>query len=192
MTLRLRAPGKVNLGLEILGRRSDGFHEIRSVAHTIALFDIVEVEPAPHIVLHAPGELGPASDNLATLAVELMRERFAVAAGASIRLRKGIPVSAGLGGGSSDAAATIRLLRRLWSIREPLPRFLATAAQVGSDVPFFLTGGAAFLTGRGERLRRPYRPDASCWSCRHGQKRRKLRGSTLVCTPRSTPTGAKS
>jgi 4-diphosphocytidyl-2-C-methyl-D-erythritol kinase len=151
-TLRLRAPAKLNVSLEVLGKRDDGFHEIRSVVQPIALFDTLEVECSSQLSLDAPTFIGPPDENLALKAARRLRERLAPNRGAHIRLRKNIPVSAGLGGGSSDAAATLRLLTRLWRLRLTAPCLQEIAAELGSDVALFLANGAVAVAGRGERV----------------------------------------
>jgi len=151
--LRLLAPAKLNLTLEVLGRRNDGFHEIRSVIQAISHYDVVEAEPARDTGLVCPE--GPSPDeNLAPLAATGLRTALGLSEGASLRLYKRIPAGAGLGGGSSDAAAVLRLLSRLWRTRLAPSKLRQLAASLGSDVPFFLSGGAALASGRGERIER--------------------------------------
>lgn len=152
MRLQLRAPAKLNLTFELLGRRGDGFHEVRGVMQTIGLYDDVRVEPAAALELRAPAETGPRDDNLAIRAAQRLASTTATRAGARIELVKQIPVSAGLGGGSSDAAAALRLLDRLWATDQTAPRMRGLAAALGSDVPFFLDSGTAEVSGRGERV----------------------------------------
>lgn len=159
---RLSAPAKVNLTFEALGRRADGYHEVRTVLHAISLADEIAFAPADELSLAVePPEEGAFSsaasdlagdDNLVLRAARLLRREAGVKAGAAIRLRKRIPVAAGLGGGSSDAATTLRGLRRLWRLDLDADALRELAAQLGSDVPFFVTGGAALAEGRGERL----------------------------------------
>ena len=159
---RLSAPAKVNLTFEALGRRADGYHEVRTVLHAISLADEIAFAPADDLILAMePPEEGAFSsaaaapageDNLVLRAARLLRREAGVKAGAAIRLRKRIPVAAGLGGGSSDAATALRGLRRLWGLDLDADALRELAAQLGSDVPFFVTGGAALAEGRGERL----------------------------------------
>jgi 4-diphosphocytidyl-2-C-methyl-D-erythritol kinase len=163
--LRLRAPAKINWSLEVLGERPDGYHELRSVLQTIALCDEVLLEPAPPgpmgtaspIQLHMPDASAlqaeiPTESNLAYRAARSLQEESGRSEGVSITLRKGIPVAAGLGGGSSDAAAVLRGLDRLWGLNVPSRDLLAIAGALGSDVPFFLRGGTALASGRGEQV----------------------------------------
>ena len=162
MRLRLRAPGKLNLALEVLGLRADGFHEIRSVVQTVSLFDALEAEAAKGLSLSAPPELGPARENLAFRAARRLREIPGSPRGAHLRLEKRIPVGVGLGGGSSDAAAALRLLARLWRLEATSPDLSVLAAELGSDVPFFLSGSAALLRGHGEQVE-PVPPLQAVW-----------------------------
>ncbi|MCJ7510253.1 MAG: 4-(cytidine 5'-diphospho)-2-C-methyl-D-erythritol kinase [Dehalococcoidia bacterium] len=154
------APAKINWTLEVLGRRPDGFHEVKTILQTIDLCDSLELESAPELTLAATGEgLPPPQDNLAMRAARLLKESTGYSGGARMRLTKVMPVAAGLGGGSSDAAAALRGLDRLWGLALPHERLVELAADVGSDVPFFLRGGTALAEGRGERIT-PL-PDAS-------------------------------
>jgi 4-diphosphocytidyl-2-C-methyl-D-erythritol kinase len=155
MRLRLTAPAKINWTLEVLGRRPDGFHAVKTILQTIDLSDSLELEleSAPELTLAATGEgLPPPQENLTMRAARLLQERAGCNSGARMRLTKTIPVAAGLGGGSSDAAAALRGLDRLWSLVLPCERLAELAAEVGSDVPFFLRGGTALAEGRGERI----------------------------------------
>jgi 4-diphosphocytidyl-2-C-methyl-D-erythritol kinase len=153
MRLRLIAPAKINWTLEVLGRRPDGFHEVKTILQTIDLFDSLELESAAHLALAATGEgLPPPEENLTMRAARLLKERTGYSGGARMRLAKNIPVAAGLGGGSSDAAAALRGLDRLWGLGLPHERLGELAAEVGSDVPFFLRGGTALAEARGERI----------------------------------------
>ena len=155
----LQTAAKVNLALEVLSKRSDGYHEIATVMHAVDLFDRLALQTAPTISLETDDSTLPTDEgNLIVRAATLLQRASRVEAGARIRLRKRIPVAAGLGGGSSDAAATLWGLNRLWGLRWPHARLTELAVQLGMDVSFFLTGGPALATGRGESLRRL--PDA--------------------------------
>jgi 4-diphosphocytidyl-2-C-methyl-D-erythritol kinase len=162
------APAKLNLFLEVLAKRSDGYHEIESLMVTIDLCDVLFFTPDPtgRISLQVDARsIGPSTasgpeslpaddENLVVRAVRLLQERADVSAGARLRLVKKIPIAAGLGGGSSDAAAALRLANDGWKLDWPEDRLLQLAAELGSDVPFFLGQGAAVCTGRGERIQR--------------------------------------
>jgi 4-diphosphocytidyl-2-C-methyl-D-erythritol kinase len=152
--LKILAPAKVNLTLEILGKRADGYHEIRTLMQPISLFDTLWIEPGHgDTVLCCPGHPDLENpNNLILKAVRLLEQELAFPLKLSLRLRKRIPIGGGLGGGSSDAAAL------LWGVNHglgaPLPpdRLMALASRLGSDIPFFLNKGAALASGRGERI----------------------------------------
>ena len=157
--LTVRARAKVNLGLEVLSRRADGYHELLTLLSAVDLADRVTIEitnrergAAPiSLTCDAPG-VPPGPDNLAWRAAEAMRREVGDAPPVRIHLAKAIPVAAGLGGGSADAAAVVAGLDRLWGVRLTGARRQALATGLGMDVPFFLGSGAALGTGRGERL----------------------------------------
>lgn len=143
----------MNLALEVLGKRADGYHEIATVLQAVDLFDRLTVEAAGTISLDTDDPALPTDDgNLVVRAAILLQKESGVDAGARIGLRKHIPVAAGLGGGSSDAAATLWALNRLWRLRWPKARLDEVAVRLGMDVPFFLGPGRALATGRGEQL----------------------------------------
>ncbi len=149
-SVRLRCYAKVNLTLEVLGRRSDGFHDLASVVRTVSLADDLEVAESEALTLRLEGLGLPPEENLVLRAAELLaRSRLL---GADMLLRKRIPVAAGLGGGSSDAAAALVALNRIWATGLDRRRLAELAARLGSDVPFFLRGGAAVLRGRGDAV----------------------------------------
>jgi 4-diphosphocytidyl-2-C-methyl-D-erythritol kinase len=153
--LVLQASAKINLALDVLGKRSDGYHDISTVMQAVDLFDRLTLEPAEAITVEIDGLALPTDDrNLVVRAGKLLRRAAGIEAGVRIRLTKRIPVAAGLGGGSSDAAATLWGLNRLWRLRWPRARLSEMAVELGMDVPFFLGGGPALATGRGERLER--------------------------------------
>ena len=142
----------MNLTLEVLGKREDGYHEIASVMQAISLFDTLTFRPSDEIKVLAEIEDLETQDNLVYRAAILLRETSGVSAGAEVHLDKQIPLAAGLGGGSSDAAATLLGLDRLWGLELGEGKLKELAAQLGSDVPFFVTGGTALVEGRGERV----------------------------------------
>jgi 4-diphosphocytidyl-2-C-methyl-D-erythritol kinase len=151
--LELSAAAKVNLALEVLSRRPDGYHEIATVMQTVDLSDRLVLEDADVLEVRTSTPGVPTDErNLAYRAAAVLREAAGIACGARITLDKRIPVAAGLGGGSTDAAATLLGLNRLWGLRWPAERLEELAVGLGMDVPFFLRGGAALGTGRGERL----------------------------------------
>ena len=153
MILRAEAPAKINRELRVGARRPDGFHEIRSRLTTIDLADRLEVEDAGSLEIACSGIPVPAGDsNLIARAAAALAEELGIVARGRVHLEKRIPVGAGLGGGSADAAVTLLLLSRLWDAPFGVAELARVAARVGSDVPFFLYGGEADVTGRGERV----------------------------------------
>jgi 4-diphosphocytidyl-2-C-methyl-D-erythritol kinase len=151
--LEVSAAAKVNLALEVLSRRPDGYHEIATVMQTVDLSDRLWLEDAEALEIKTSAPGVPADErNLAHRAAAALRDAAGLTRGARITLDKRIPIAAGLGGGSTDAAATLVGLNRLWGLRWPAERLGEIAVSLGMDVPFFLRGGAAVGTGRGERL----------------------------------------
>jgi len=157
-----RAYAKINLSLEVLGKRADGFHDLVSIMQTVSLCDFLTFAPAADIVFTCsqPELVGPS--NLVVRAANLLRHTYGVSDGCAIHLEKRIPHAAGLGGGSSDAAVTLRSLSRVWALPEPKDTIYGLAAELGSDVPFFLHEGTALVEGRGERVT-PLREPPICW-----------------------------
>ncbi|MBI2848689.1 MAG: 4-(cytidine 5'-diphospho)-2-C-methyl-D-erythritol kinase [Chloroflexi bacterium] len=148
--LTISAPAKINLTLEVLGRREDGFHQIVSVMQTISLADTLTLTKSEDIHFTCNhSDLVPA-ENLVVKAARLLSEALDQPLGAHIHLEKRIPIAAGLGGGSSDAAATLRGLNTLWSLNLPPSTLLDMASQLGADVPFFIRGGTALVEGKGD------------------------------------------
>jgi 4-diphosphocytidyl-2-C-methyl-D-erythritol kinase len=148
-----RAPAKVNLFLEVLRKRPDGYHEIATLMVAVSLYDTLEFteEESGRLELTCDEpSLSCGPDNLVWRAAELLRQRYGVSRGARIRLTKRIPLAAGLAGGSSDAAATLAGLNRLWDLGLSRPELATRAAELGSDVAFFFATPAAWCTGRGE------------------------------------------
>jgi len=159
MTLRILAPAKVNLHLEVGPRDSDGYHPVETVLHALEFGDFVTIVPAESFVFSCAPDLGvPHEDNLALRAARAMSVRFSRHLGMSISLEKRIPAGAGLGGGSADAAAVIFGLSRIWGIQAGDVGLGEVARSLGADVPFFLEGGAALFTGRGDVLKARLRP----------------------------------
>ncbi len=145
----MKAYAKVNLTLEVLARRQDGFHQIASILQCVDLSDDVIIEPATDLSIHCDAPI-PDEENLALRAARLLQRVMGVTQGAHITLRKRIPMAGGMGGGSSDAATVLRGLARLWGLRLALPPLASLASDLGSDVPFFVYGGTALAEGRGE------------------------------------------
>jgi 4-diphosphocytidyl-2-C-methyl-D-erythritol kinase len=153
--LRLNAYAKINLTLDVLGDRPDGYHDIETVMHTVELHDsIILREDGDGIVLRCASPDVPAeTQNIVHRAAHLLRETFHISRGIEIELTKRIPVASGLGGGSSDAAVTLLGLAQMWKLRVDNRQLMELGSKIGSDVPFFLIGGAALAVGRGERVR---------------------------------------
>lgn len=152
MRLVAWAPAKVNLGLEVLGRRSDGYHNLVTILQTISLADELSVSQAETLMLACDDPSLAVAENLVLRAAHLLRARTGTSQGAHLELRKAIPVGAGLGGGSSDAAAALRLLRRAWNLDLDDRALQRLAGHLGADVAFFLRGGTQLATGRGDEL----------------------------------------
>lgn len=155
----LLAPGKINLYLEIIGDRADGFHELFMILQSIELADRIEIKPGDtdNIVLRCNHPQVPTDEtNLAYRAAKLMCEQFpdvyANYGGVNIHLEKNLPVAAGLAGGSTDAAAVLVGVNLMWGLGLTKPELQELAAKLGSDIPFCMSGGTAIATGRGEKL----------------------------------------
>jgi 4-diphosphocytidyl-2-C-methyl-D-erythritol kinase len=168
--IAVRTFAKVNLFLRVLGRRTDGWHELETIFHGISLADQLHIAPrgSGHIDVDmrleepAEGELPEARDNLARRAAVLLRQGARGDPGARLDIVKRIPLAAGLGGGSANAAGALVALDALWGAKLGERALSALALELGSDVPYFLTGGTALATGRGERLT-PLSPAATMW-----------------------------
>ena len=159
--ITIEARAKINLTLEILGKRPDGYHELRSVVMPVSLTDTLSLTTTyaqvAMTVTVSPGvdltQIGTVDRNLAVRAARLMQERYRVNAGARIHIHKRIPIGGGLGGGSADAAGVIRGLDRLWGLGRPREELVALGGELGSDVPAMVYGGAVIMEGRGEHVR---------------------------------------
>lgn len=150
----IKAYAKINLSLRVLGKRSDGYHELETIFQQISLYDQLFFSPAANgITLTCDQAECPADErNIVYRAAALVQQHGGTALGVRIRLEKKIPLGAGLGGGSSDAAATLRALQQMWHLHFDEALLHQLAVQLGADVPFFLHGGAALATGVGEKL----------------------------------------
>ncbi len=163
--MKISTPAKINLLLEILGKRPDGFHELATWMIPVGIFDTIEIEPAsePAFECNVPGLEGDSS-NLIIRAAELFNQSASVDTAYAIRLKKNIPIGAGLGGGSSNAAATLRLLNAMHDNCIGATDLSDLAASLGSDVAFFVQGISAWCTGRGEKLEPRSFPE-DLWIC---------------------------
>jgi 4-diphosphocytidyl-2-C-methyl-D-erythritol kinase len=150
--LAIETPAKINLSLEVLGRRPDGYHDLVSVMQAITICDRLVFRDSPATAVTSSDRRLQGADNLVRRAIEVVRRRHGEPRGCAVHLEKRIPLMAGLGGGSSDAAAALVGSCRLWQIDAGCSQLLAMAEELGSDVPFFLTGGTALVEGRGERV----------------------------------------
>ncbi|HAQ06077.1 MAG TPA: 4-(cytidine 5'-diphospho)-2-C-methyl-D-erythritol kinase [Bacillus bacterium] len=165
MKILVKAPAKINLSLDVLHKRPDGYHEVEMVMTTIDLADRIELSilEEDRIVIHSHNRFVPDDQrNLAYQAASLLKERFQVKKGVLIGIEKTIPVAAGLAGGSSDAAATLRGLNKLWRLGLSLDELAVLGAEIGSDVSFCVYGGTALATGRGEIIEQLPAPP-TCW-----------------------------
>jgi 4-diphosphocytidyl-2-C-methyl-D-erythritol kinase len=149
--LAVKTPAKINWFLNIIGVRGDGYHAIESLMQCVSLYDTIEFHHASALSVESDLAI-PLKDNLVYRAASLLKKQGSYRNGAAIRLKKNIPVGAGLGGGSSDAACTLSSLNNLWGLGLTGKDLYALASQIGSDVPFFLNGPAAFVEGRGEHV----------------------------------------
>ncbi|MGH9676859.1 MAG: 4-(cytidine 5'-diphospho)-2-C-methyl-D-erythritol kinase [Candidatus Acidiferrum sp.] len=156
--VRIPAFAKINLRLEVLGKRSDGYHELRTIFQSVSLHDDLRLRISPHpgISLSIQGNAKlskePFQKNLVYRAVDALRHELKIRSGAEIELKKTIPAGRGLGGGSSDAAAALLGYLRLTRTSMPMPALLEIASSLGADVPFFLFGGRALGISRGDEL----------------------------------------
>lgn len=160
-----KAPAKINLSLDVLHKRNDGYHEVKMIMTTIDLADRVELIDLPNeqIRIISHNRFVPDDQrNLAYQAARLLKDRYEIKRGVSISITKTIPVAAGLAGGSSDAAATLRGLNRLWKLGLSLDELAELGAEIGSDVSFCVYGGTALATGRGEVIQH-IQPPPHCW-----------------------------
>lgn len=164
MTTTIRIPAKINLFLDVLGKRTDGYHDILSIVLPVSLYDTLVLEPLDHdveTIVDRPPEangvcweqlMGKPEDNLATRAALGLRKVAGTARGVRIHLRKNIPIGGGLGGGSADAAAVLAGLNRLWNTGLSQSALMELGGSFGCDIPAFLHGGPVVMEGRGERI----------------------------------------
>ena len=153
--ISLKALAKINLGLDVLGKREDGYHEVRMVMQTIHLYDRVEIKKtrSPHIHVETNLYYLPVNeDNLVYRAAKLMKDEFQIKEGVRIVLQKFIPVAAGLAGGSSDAAAVLVGMNRIFNLGLKQNKLMELGLKIGADVPFCIMRGTALAEGIGEKL----------------------------------------
>lgn len=155
MTVTVQAPAKINLTLDVLGKRPDGYHNLESIFQTVSRYDTLTLKKAEKgVTLKVDGDIpGRPEENIVLRAAALFFAETGLQAGAEISLTKTIPVQAGMGGGSADAAGTLAGLNRLYAAGLSTEQLCALGARLGADVPFFLLGGTALVSGIGEILR---------------------------------------
>jgi len=163
--VKIRAPAKINLTLRVVGRRADGYHLLDTIMVPVSLFDEIEIRQVHQSAFHRSGssalidihcnhpEVPLGRDNIAYRAAELVMRKAKIRQPVEIRIRKKIPLGAGLGGGSTDAAAVLLGLNRMWKLHFSLPQLERLALQLGADVPFFIRAKPARVRGIGEKLR---------------------------------------
>ncbi len=151
----IKSPAKINLHLEVIGKREDGFHELAMIMQNIDLSDFLELEINNEGLIKLEtdcSELSISSDNLIVKSANLLKKKSNIEYGANIFLRKNIPIGAGLAGGSSNAAATLIGLNKLWNLNLDNKKLCSLSSKLGSDIPFFINGGIQLCFGRGEIL----------------------------------------
>ena len=163
--ITIKAPAKINLALDTLYKRKDNYHEVEMVMTTVDLADYITVTPLEknEIVIKSNEFTMPLNEkNLAYQAAQLFKQHFNIDKGVEIYIKKRIPVAAGLAGGSSNAAATLKALKELWKVDCTIDELAELGAQLGSDVPFCVYVGTALATGRGEIIQ-PIPSPPKCW-----------------------------
>jgi 4-diphosphocytidyl-2-C-methyl-D-erythritol kinase len=157
--VRIRTFAKLNLFLRVIGLRRDGFHEVETILHGIGLYDEIDIEPAEsgievtmELVGGIAGAIPSKEENLIGRAARLLFDELNGVHGATVHVRKGIPIAAGLGGGSGNAAGALVTLAEMWGLQLERDRLLSIAERLGSDVPYCIDGGTALATARGEQL----------------------------------------
>lgn len=147
-----RAYAKINLGLEVISKREDGFHNLKMVMDSINLYDELTFSENDTIEVISNPKICDEKDNLVYKSAMLMKKMFNINKGVRISIKKNIPIEAGLAGGSSDAACTIRTLNEMWKINESIDKLLSISEMIGSDVSYCLIGGVALVEGKGEKI----------------------------------------
>jgi 4-diphosphocytidyl-2-C-methyl-D-erythritol kinase len=151
--MKIRSYAKINIGLRVTAKRPDGYHNLETVFHTIDLFDTITLTQANELSIRSNIQaLDIDPTNLCLRAATVLQREFGITQGVRMQLEKNIPIGAGLGGGSSNAAAVLLGLNQLWNLSLPFDQLSKLSLSLGSDVPFLLQGGTAYATGRGEIL----------------------------------------
>ena len=160
-----KAPAKINLSLDVLHKREDGYHEMKMVMTSVDLADriVLKTMEEDRIVIHSTNGFLPLDQrNHAYKAAKLLKDTYHIEKGVDITIEKNIPIAAGLAGGSSDAAATLRGLNRLWDLKLTKDELATLGEKIGSDVPYCIYGGTAYATGRGEKIQQ-IQDIPQCW-----------------------------
>ncbi|MBM7610089.1 4-diphosphocytidyl-2-C-methyl-D-erythritol kinase [Lysinibacillus composti] len=163
--LYVKAPAKINLTLDVLYKRPDQYHEVEMIMTTVDLADRIGLDSRKDgqiLISSSSGFIPNDSRNLAYQAAQLLKDTYGIQEGVLITIDKQIPIAAGLAGGSSDAAATLRGLNKLWNLNLSLDTLAELGAKIGSDVSFCVYGGTALATGRGEKIQELPAPP-TCW-----------------------------
>ncbi len=151
----MKAYAKINLGLDVVRKLENGYHEVKMIMQTIGIYDelrFTKCGEGIHLTAESPEELSVGEDNLVYRAAKIMMEEYRIPSGVSIHLKKTIPIAAGMAGGSSDAAATFKGLNRLFDLGASLEDLMRLGVRVGADVPYCILGGTALAEGIGEKL----------------------------------------
>lgn len=160
-----KAPAKINLSLDVLHKREDGYHEMKMVMTSVDLADriVLKTIEEDRIVIHSTNGFLPLDQrNHAYKAAKILKDTYHIEKGVDITIEKNIPIAAGLAGGSSDAAATLRGLNRLWDLKLTKDELAILGEKIGSDVPYCIYGGTAYATGRGEKIQQ-IQDIPQCW-----------------------------
>lgn len=154
-SMKIKTRGKINLTLDVLGKRQDGYHEVEMIMQSIDLYDVMEFTPRNrNIIIHCDHKWVPEDKrNIVYKTTKLLQEEYNIKQGIEITIHKNIPVSAGLAGGSSNAAGTLKALNQLWKLNLPLEKLMEHGKKIGADVPFCLLGGTVLARGIGEILK---------------------------------------
>lgn len=156
-SLVLKARAKVNLGLDVVGKRENGYHDVKMIMQTVDIYDVLTFKKRqdPDIILSVESEdyLGDITGNLIFRAAKLMKERYSIKEGVEIHLEKNIPVAAGMAGGSTDAAATMLAMNELFELGKTKEELMDIVVKLGADIPFCIMGGTALAEGIGEQLK---------------------------------------
>lgn len=161
---RIKAYAKINLGLDVVRKLENGYHEVKMVMQTVGIYDVLEFERAESgiVITTDSGELPTGEDNLIYKAAKLMIETYRITEGVKIHLEKHIPIAAGMAGGSTDAAATLKGMNRLFDLGCTLRDLMELGVKIGADVPYCVMGGTALAEGIGEKLT-PLAPAPDCY-----------------------------